>query len=187
MFKKYFLGFFVVSIVFISGCSDNYILLPKSTSTLTTINNTNYDPSRTFQLQSFADSCSIISSIDLDNLNCSSGDNALDYRYNATSGLWTTKCCDFKASKCYWYNVSDILVFNESKQYQDSILGSKYEDEYGVMCCNTQMSECVWQKPGLNGSYDSCGAEYDQLVTSVKFNETGNNQWGVVACIDGFM
>lgn len=182
MKNKAFLVFGLLFVLFITACSDKTILIDKTQTK--TVNNTFFDGSRSFQLQDFASSCSFSVSSNVSNLTCSSGDASF---LTVNNGVWTLSCCDFLGSKCYWYNTSDVVGFNESKQFADNVLGSKFESgTYGSMCCNSQMSQCFWQKPSLNGSFQSCGQEYDQILVSSQFNATGNGDWSVVTCLDGF-
>jgi hypothetical protein len=180
--NKYFILILLFGIVFLSGCDSGDIFI---TNPIThTINNTFYDSSKSFALQDFADSCSVVSSLNVSNLSCVTGNSSF-LRVNSSTGLWSLSCCDFKASKCSWYNTTNISTFIESKQFADNILSTKYDGGYGAMCCNSQMSQCFFQKPMLNGSLQACDKEYDQIFVSVSFNSTTAN-WSITSCLDGF-
>ena len=180
--NKYLIIFFIIFPLLLVGCSEDTILINKGKTH--TVNNTFYDSSKSFALQDFANSCSVISSSNLSNLSCSSGDSSF-MRVNVSSGVWSLSCCDFKVTKCFWYNVTNISSFVESKQFADNILSIKYDGGYGAMCCNSQMSQCFFQKPMLNGSLQACDKEYDQIFVSVSFNSTTAN-WSITSCLDGF-
>lgn len=172
----------ILSGLILTGCNSDEIIIKQLEQR--TINNTYYDSSRSFELQSFADSCSFVIGINITSFNCSSGDVSF-LKYNNNTSNWTLSCCNFKSSKCYWYNTSDPIIFNESKQFADNILGNKFESNWGSMCCNSQMSQCFWQKPSVNGSFESCGMEYDQILVSSSYNNTTGN-WSLTTCVDGF-
>ncbi|HUC78982.1 MAG TPA: hypothetical protein VMQ58_01950 [Candidatus Saccharimonadales bacterium] len=182
--NKSFLFILVFGIIFLSGCQDNGDTLLISNPVTHTVNNTFYDSSKSFQLQDFANSCSIISSSNVSNLSCSSGDSSF-LRVNSTSGVWSLSCCSFMVSKCSWYNTLNITNFLESKQFADNILSTKYDSGYGAMCCNSQMSQCFFQKPMLNGSFQACNKEYDTIFVSVSFNNS-TLEWNLTSCLDGF-
>lgn len=181
MRKEIILILCIFGLVLITGCNKTLWI---DRSVTKTVNNTFYVPSQSFALQDFADSCSFVSSTNVSNLSCVTGDVSF-VNLNQSSGVWTMSCCYFKTSKCSWYNTSDIVGFNESKQFADSILSAKVDAGFGVMCCNKQQSQCFFQKPSLNGSYQSCDKEYDQIFASVSFNVTTSN-WSVTSCLDGF-
>jgi hypothetical protein len=174
---------FVIFLVFVSSIYALDWVRPNSLNQKT-VNNTFYDSSKSFALQDFANSCSVVSSSNVSNLSCISGDSSF-LRVNQSSGLWSLSCCSFKSSKCSWYNTTNISTFIESKEFADNILSTKFDGGYGAMCCNDQMSQCFFQKPMLNGSLQACNKEYDQIFVSVSFNSTTSN-WSITSCLDGF-
>jgi hypothetical protein len=172
----------IFGIIFLSGCQDNGDTMIIN-SPVHTVNNTFFDSSKSFALLDFASSCSVLTSSNVSNLSCSSGNSSF-LRVNSSSGVWTLSCCSFLASKCSWYNSSNITGFIESKSFADNILSTKFDAGYGAMCCNSQMSQCFFQKPMLNGSLQACSKEYDQIFVSVSFSNSTN--WSITSCLDGF-
>jgi len=54
------------------------------------------------------------------------------------------------------------------------------------MCCNNAGTMCY--RPILlssNGTYEACGAGYNELIGSLTFNNVSNN-WSVTSCLNGF-
>lgn len=161
------------------GWNNDNIILQNVFQQTKTVNNTFFDASKSFALLDFANSCSIISSSNVSSLSCSSG-NPSFLRFNNSTNNWSLSCCDYITSKCHWYNTTDMFNFTENKEFADNVLNMKYDEGFGVMCCNSQMKQCFKKLNNLD-----CDKEYDQIIVSMSFNvSTGN--WSVTSCLDGF-
>ena len=166
----------------LTGCSDNYIL--KKSNTLSTINGTVYDASRSFELVSFCSASSFSTSNNVSNLNCSIG-QITDVNFNHTVlNNWSCMSCVFKPEKCSIVNSSNIVDFVGLNLTSEHILGSEFDSGYVVMCCNAQGSQCYATKNTINSSSESCGLGYNELIVS-STNIVSNN-WSVNVCLNGF-
>lgn len=177
------LGVLLMAIPLLSGCSEDVIVLPSVTSQTT--NGTVYDPSRTFELVSYCASASFDMNPNPNLLNCSLG-NITDVSFNTVTHNWSCMSCSFDSSKCSSSLVSNITLYNGLNLTAEHIISSGFDGVFTVMCCNAQGSQCY--RPLLlasNGTYQSCGAGYNELIGSITFNNVSNN-WSVLSCLNGF-
>ena len=181
-------GWFMISLVcvssvLLSGCSDDVIVLP--TNTVSTVNGTVYDPSRSFELVSFCSSASFDSNPNSSLLNCSIG-NITDLSFSNSSGNWSCMSCAFDISKCSTSTISNITLYAGLNLSAEHIISSDFNGQFSVLCCNNAGSQCY--RPVLlssNGTYASCGAGYQELIGSLSFNNV-SNKWSVTSCLNGF-
>jgi hypothetical protein len=181
---KWWLIIMALSITFIlSGCDS--LMYVSSPSTLTTLNGTSYDPSRSFELVSFCSSSSFDSNVDPALLNCGVG-NITDVFFNNVSSVWSCMSCSFDSSKCSTTTINNITLYAGLNLTATHIISSGYDGVFAVMCCNSVGSQCY--RPNVlsgNGSYAACGAGYNELIGSITFNNVSNN-WSVTTCLNGF-
>lgn len=145
----------------------------------TTPNGTKFDPSKSFELQSFCDATSFTSNINPTLLNCSTG-FMTDVKFNGS--MWLGMCCEYKASKCSEFNVSDILSYSGLNLTAEHILSSSYQGGFYVSCCNAQGAMCYF--PQMD-NFTGCGNGYSEMVSHIHFDNL-TSKWGVVSCLNGF-
>lgn len=168
----------MISTIFLLGCKSDVITLPSSN--IVTTPNSSVDVSKSFELQSFCDSTSIVSNNSL-SLTCSSG-LITDLKF--INGNWSGLCCNYKSTKCFESNVSDILSYNGLNMSAEHILSSDYyQGGFFVTCCNSGGTMCYTPKM-IN--YTGCGNGYSEMVSHLDFNSSGFNNWRVISCLNGF-
>lgn len=172
----------IIMVLFISGCSEDLVLL--ESSTLSTINNTIFSPSRSFELQKFCSSMSFSSSRSSSNLSCVAGQVTSEFFNVSGDNNWSCASCVWDSTKCVNMNISNISQYKGLNLSAENIVGS-VSDPFGflVWCCNDNGAVCY--APYMNksnGVFDACGLGYSEHVLSLSFNQT----WNVTSCIDGF-
>lgn len=165
----------------LSGCDD--LMYISNPSTVTTVNGTSYDPSRTFELVSFCSASSFDSNSNPNLLNCSIGNMTDVFFFNNS---WSCMSCSFDTTKCSTTTINNITLYSGLNLTAAHIISSDYNGMFTVMCCNAAGSQCY--RPQLlsaNGTYQTCGAGYNELIGSITFNNVSNN-WSVTSCLNGF-
>ena len=184
--KYVFVAGLLMVITFVSGCSLQGNDIMTVTNNIQGSNGTIVDASRTFELVKFCTGASFDSRVSISDLNCSIG-NITDTFYNNATGNWSCMSCSFDATKCSVDgSVANITLYSGLNLTASHIISADYDTgAFTVMCCNNMGTMCYRPYLSGNGTYEACGAGYNELVASVTFNNVSND-WSVTSCLNGF-